>query len=309
MEFRRLAALAIAIGAAASWLVHSNNLSCSDRDKSTYTQSSYKVKKGETIICSNKMVTRRMATGEFNTIKADDAITVEYTPSAAPMNVRLYASDNLIDYIRLSVKKGVLTVDVDRKYSSDGKNGPKIIISGSGLRNFILSGAVGAVVTAPLVVSGDMTINLEGASGFTMLKDLKCGRIRIEEDGASQVTMNVVSATDVTAECEGSSNIRINGLSVSNSIKMSAEGASTINLTDVTAPTLSVEVSGSSSAILTGHVTNGIFSASGSSGIKAGELMCIRANATASGVSNIECNAESLTKVATSGLSNITNNR
>lgn len=309
MEFRRLAALAVAIGAAASWLVHSNNLSCSDSDKTSYMQSSYKVKKGETIVCSDNMVTRRMATGEFNKIIANNAMTVEYTPSAAPMNVRLYASDNLIDYIRLSVKKGVLTVDVERQYSSDGKNGPKVIISGSGLCNFALSGAASAVVTAPLVVAGDMTVNLEGASGLTLHKDLKCGRLRVEEDGASNVVMNVVSATDVIAECEGSSHISLNGLSVSNTVKASAEGSSTINLTDVTAPTLSVEVSGSSSATLAGHVTNGIFSASGASGIKAGELICFRANATADGVSNIECNAESLTKVATSGLANIINKR
>ncbi len=309
MKFRRLAALAIVAGASASWLVHSSISSAAGNvcDTSIYTVNSNKVKKGKTIKCSDNMVTRRMATGEFKALNMS-AMTVEYTPSAAPLNVRLSAPDNLIDYIRLSVSKGVLNVEVERSYECNDNNRPKLLISGSGLSDFNLSSASQAVITAPLVVAANMRVELEGASSMYLDKDLKCGRLAIEANGASRVTMNEVSATALAAGCEGASSLKISGLSVSENVSVTGDGASSLKLSAITAPTVSISVNGASNATLSGHVTNAILSADGASKIDAGDLLSLRANLTANGVSKIICNTESITKVST-GMSDIVNKR
>ncbi|MDE7160442.1 MAG: DUF2807 domain-containing protein [Muribaculaceae bacterium] len=309
LNYRRLAAFGVIGLGAVTFLSQCQFGVNGMTDRQIHTVSSFSTKKGKTVKCSKTMVTRKMATGQFSTISLTGGMKVEYTPYASPMTVRLVAPDNLIDYIRLSVKKGCLSVEVERGYECDEKNAPRILISGEGLANFNLSAASAAYITAPFAVAGSMEVNLDGASLLEVRKGVTCERISLECDGASHISMENVAVNNMEMDIDGASGVKMNNVSVAANVEMEADGASTVKLTDLTASFLKARSDDASTITLTGTATNVTLEASGAGSIKAEDLKCLRASTQASGAGSITCNAESLTKISKSEASTITNMR
>ncbi len=145
---------------------------------------------------SDKYVTRVVTCPDFNKLVTNTSIDIEYTVDFK--SVKLYAPDNLIDYMQVTSTGKTLSVA--------WKNNGDLLISGRWTAKMIVSAPAGSVNGFVTNSSGDIEIksNLAGAVNYSFITnssgDIKLGAVDASKADVKLITNSSgdVSATSVT---------------------------------------------------------------------------------------------------------------
>lgn len=134
---------------------------------------------------SSKYVTRKVTSGPFNAVRTNTAIDLIYTNG--PQDITIYAPDNLMKYIKVSIKGKEIVVSYSENLSIKGKVNVQARISSPDVVQFT-SGS-----------SGDIIIksNLERKGKEVQLIALSAGDIKASKIDAETVTLRTNSAGDI----------------------------------------------------------------------------------------------------------------
>lgn len=151
---------------------------------------------------SGDIVTEKRAVPDFTGIKVSEGIEVELT-AGNPGEVVIEADDNVIQYIRTSVKNGILRIGISDNTS-------------------IHSATLKAYVKAPEICS----IAVSSAAVLKGMNVLKCpGRMTLDASSGSQI-IAVVDAPDIDGEASSGSNLDLKGST--QNLDVSASSGSTV---------------------------------------------------------------------------------
>lgn len=171
---------------------------------------------------SGNITRENRQTGNFTGIEVGSALEVEVV-SGATNTVVVEADDNLLHYVRTTVKGGILEIH--------NKGGVSIT-----------NGHMKVFVSAPLL----KMIRLTGASNLKTMDTLRgMEKFTAEVSGASKLVAQV-DAPSVSLEATGAANIIINGRT--RSLNVEATGSSSVKAEELLSESGKVHASGAASA-------------------------------------------------------------
>lgn len=206
---------------------------------------------------SDKYVTRVVTCPDFNKLVTNTSIDIEYT--VGPKSVKLYAPDNLIDYMQVTSTRKTLSVA--------WKNNGDLLISGRWTAKMIVSAPAGSVNEFITNSSGDVVIksNLIGAVNYSFITN-SSGDIKLRAVDASKADVKLitnssgdVSATSVTGGnvtlgSNSSGDVSVTSVKASKAASMLANSSGDVKAGKVLSSSISV-VSMSSGDVKAGNVS------------------------------------------------------
>ncbi len=138
---------------------------------------------------SNHYVTQPVTKtlGDFTHIEVAGSVDVDFTMGAT-QEISLYGADNVIQYIKLDVNNGVLTVSLEDNVSVIGDAELTVLVTAPKLNSALITG------------SGDIEI-----------RNLTTDAFDIEVMGSGDVDVNYIACTNVKASVGGSGDIELQG--------------------------------------------------------------------------------------------------
>ena len=192
---------------------------------------------------SDKYVTRVVTCPDFNKLVTNTSIDIEYT--VGPKSVKLYAPDNLIDYMQVTSTGKTLSVA--------WKNNGDLLISGRWTAKMIVSAPAGSVNGFVTNSSGDIEIksNLAGAVNYSFITnssgDIKLGAVdaskadvKLITNSSGDVSATSVTGCNVTLGSNSSGDVSVTSVKASKAASMLANSSGDVKAGKVLSSSISV---------------------------------------------------------------------
>lgn len=210
------------------------------------------------IIPSKNYLTRPVSVGSFTALRTNTAIDIEYT--VGPHKVQLYAPDNLLPYIKITLHGSELIVSYKEDMQINGNHKSKLIVSAPNVNTFTTASAGDITIKSNIVndtkikmsilSAGDITAR-DITSGSVNLTTNSAGDIEVGRITANEIKMVVNSAGDITAtdvkarkqgelRCNSAGDIKLNSLIALKMASINANSAGDIKINEVSADNVSV---------------------------------------------------------------------
>ncbi|MDR2123323.1 MAG: DUF2807 domain-containing protein [Flavobacteriaceae bacterium] len=242
----------------------------------TYTTSG----KGEKIRGNENIIEVQKSVGNYSRISSGSFVDIVLTEGNVG-EITIKAESNLIDFIEVENKSGLLNVGVKK--------------------NVAISTKKGVVVYIP--VDKVTSIKTSGSGDVLVEKDLNVGDLTLEASGSSDIVFKKVKATSFFIKTSGSSDISLQDLKVQLA-DISLTGSSTIKI-DLNAEVAKANISGSGDLSLTGKTKDFKVNISGSADVKVDEFIAEEAEVSVSGSGTIVLYANKTIAASVSGSGDI----
>lgn len=236
---------------------------------------------GKSVTASNNYVAKSFSVGKFDKIRAGGVVSVVYTQKDGPQKVEVFTSDNLMQYVDVSVDGGTLTVGLNYNGSIKSLDKFEVRMSSPSLAGVDLGGAA-KFKAAGGVTAGSLGVSLSGASSFTG-GNLSCADLTADVSGAGRLSVGNLKARSASFGLSGAGKMDVNE-QVENS---------------------SLRLSGASKAVVSGTAVDAVYSTSGAASIEAEECVARHVSASVSGGSKVKCHAAATLKAERSGAASI----
>ena len=215
----------------------------------------------------------------FTGINASSVFDVTVTKGGAE-SLSIEADDDVMQYVRSEVKKGVLYLYLDNKKAFRNIKTLKASIVMESLDKVTLSGAC-KLKTNDTFASNEFKADCSGASHIDV--NLNTGQLSIEASGACNILIKADVSGDSKIEVSGAS--KIQGELKTKNVKYSSSGVCSANLS--------------------GSATDIKINTSGTSKINAGDFAVKSATIVSSGTSSVTVNASEFLKINSSGATSV----
>ncbi len=221
------------------------------------------------IKASQVYVTKDTTVAPFSQITVSSLLEVSFVQDPDKNSVSVYASDNILPYVKVTSENGWLEISLDPK--------PLGLLSG-----WTDMGDVKVVVNAPSLSS----VYVAGSSTFS------CSHLEISEDfdasvsGSGEMSFGTLSANSTSFGVAGSGEVNVETLRVKKA-EIEVHGSGEICAKDVNAGSISASVAGSGELDLAGRADSSVFSVAGSGEIDAKNLVSIETVCTVSGSGSV----------------------
>ncbi len=222
------------------------------------------------IKASKHYITKKVDVPKFTSIKTNSSIDIEFSESAN-QSVSIYAPDNLMEYIKVSVSNGELYVSYNTSNSihSDGKCNTKLIISAPNVNSFKTHGSGDIKIMTPIKSNKLINMQITGSGDITA-NSINCDKLTLTIQGSGDIDLNgPLNARKATLEIQGSGDINLKGTVTIDEIDISTKGSGDVSVTKVNATTVKCSTYGSGDIDIKGECTNSNFTLMGSGDISA----------------------------------------
>ena len=149
-----------------------------------------------TITPSKRYVTAPVkVTAAFTGLCTETAIDIEYTVGSE--NVKLYAPDNLVKYIKVTVSKGVLTVGYSENMNINGKHRTKLVVSAPNVTKFVVYSAGDINILSDINTSADVTLTTNSAGDISAKNISSKGNVKLTVNSAGDIEAGNISGNKV----------------------------------------------------------------------------------------------------------------
>lgn len=266
-----------------------------------------------TIVPSSRYVTKKIKTPAISAIKTSSSIDIEY--SQGPLKVEVYAPENAVQYVSVSVTNGVLTAKYNvNNITIKGKNNTKIKVSAPDVRSFSTTASGDIDILTDLNLSGELSMTTN-ASGDIEAKNVKASSVKLSTNASGDIEIDNIRASSVSAGSNASGDIKIeavNGTGVKfftsgsgdiaaysvscNDLVCSVNASGDMKISNIVSQSVKCISRGSGDMELRGKTNNATYSTNGSGDIQAERLTAKDVTATTNGSGDIRCYAsESIT--------------
>lgn len=221
---------------------------------------------------SNNYVTLKVETERFHAIETSSSVDVIYSQTSGKQDIEIYAPDNVIEYIDVHVRQGVLKVDVKSVsggLSFRGKCIKEVRVSAPAVNSLRASSSGDIIVKGHLKSEGLISLQAE-SSGAVKGESISCDELSIESSSSGDILLDeaLCSALSVQASSSGDVSVR-----------------------RVKAGTITAEASSAGDITLEGSCQTAHLQASSSGDIEAKELKAVEVTAHAEEAGDITCYA------------------
>ena len=226
----------------------------------------------ESIVPSKNYETKQIKVEGFDGISTSTSIDVIYTQTSDSQNIEIYAPDNLMDYVKVYVKDGILKVgfrsEDNRGINIRGKHQTEVRVSAPALHAFYASSSGDIILKNGLQTTGKVSMK-SSSSGDIEGGDVLCDELEVGASSSGDVTLHKADCQQLHADASSSGDVEIKRL---------------------TSKRVKAEVSSSGDVIIvegTGEYAE--FDASSSGDVVAKGLKAVHVNASASSAGDISC--------------------
>ena len=239
---------------------------------------------------SSNVITKEVVVkGKINSVSATSMFDVEYVQG--PQRVEIYASDNVVPYIKVTLVNGELTVGSDKKrnVNIDFDKKPCVVkVSSPSATTFTTNGSGDITLVGDVKGSGELisqgVVVMTGGSGDVDVMDVDSRTLMVSTKGSGDVEVKSVKSASVSLTSLGSGDIDVI-ITNSQDVKCVTNGSGDIDLK--------------------GRCGNLSLTSNGSGDIGAAKLVADHVKATSNGSGDIECNAVVSLEGAAHGSGNI----
>ena len=226
----------------------------------------------ESIVPSKNYETKQIKVEGFDGISTSTSIDVIYTQTSDSQNIEIYAPDNLMDYVKVYVKDGILKVgfrsEDNRGINIRGKHQTEVRVSAPALHAFYASSSGDIILKNGLQTTGKVSMK-SSSSGDIEGGDVLCDELEVGASSSGDVTLHKADCQQLHADASSSGDVEIKRL---------------------TSKRVKAEVSSSGDVIIVeGTCEYAEFDASSSGDVVAKGLKAIHVNASASSAGDISC--------------------
>lgn len=158
---------------------------------------------------SGRMQLKELKLSGFNAIEATGLEDIVFTQG--PYSVVIYADDNLLPYIKCTVRNGVLLTGVKNNLSIKGDDYKiEYRISAPDLRSIIVRGASDVDIVSPLSVK-QLNMEIYG-NGDIDFKELTADKCSVRIAGTGDIEAAGLRIGEFTSEVAGKGDISIDGI-------------------------------------------------------------------------------------------------
>lgn len=240
----------------------------------------------KTIKPSKNYVTKKVEVESFDGISTATSIDVLYTQTSGSQDIEIYAPDNLMEYVKVYVKDGMLKVRFssgEKGISINGKHETEVRVSAPAVHAFRASSMGDIVLKNGLRTSGKVTMK-SSSSGDIKGGDVVCDELLVMASSSGDVKLE-------RAECKA--------------LEADASSSGDVNIKSLKAETVDVQASSSGDVILSGVCHAARFSASSSGDVKAKDLIADEVVAKASSSGDVFCHAVEFLKASASSAGSV----
>ncbi|MDR3266984.1 MAG: DUF2807 domain-containing protein [Tannerella sp.] len=200
---------------------------------------------GKTIVGNGIIKEKEIGKLDFTGIDSRGSIDVIIS-SSSNVPVKVSGDENLIDYVNVSVVKGILTLRNKEGVSYSTKHGLKVTVPNNGkIKNILISGSSDLLAESTLT-GEEFFVTCKGSSDFK--GDINTQKCELNMSGSSDFIGNI-EAKHVDINCSGSSDCKITGFA--GDCKISMTGSSDFKGYGFTALKADCRASGSSDIQIT----------------------------------------------------------
>lgn len=197
---------------------------------------------GKFIKGSGVIESRTLSLPEFNSISVLGSMDVIYRQG--PQEVVLTADDNLLDYYKIEVKDGVLTIGTEKGVSISGSDKSCVTVSAENLSGMAVHGSGDCEIKGPFRTDGDFSFSVAGSgdleadvidcahftssvkgSGDVEVDALTCRAADFSVAGSGDISVRCKDAGDISVRIMGSGDVTLTGTASSLSSKISGSGS------------------------------------------------------------------------------------
>ncbi len=229
------------------------------------------------IVPSKNYVTKKVEVGKFNGISTSSSIDVIYTQTSGNRDVEIYASDNLIPYIKVEVDGGVLKVGMKNNTS---------IISMNGSHKMEVRVSAPAVQLLKASSSGDIILKNGLNSNMNLI---------LKASSSGDIKGGTISCNEMEASASSSGDISIDNVKAKY-INTSCSSSGDVTLNNIQCENIDADASSSGDMKLIGYCSYANYKASSSGDINASNLKAKVVDASASSSGDIRCFASESVK-------------
>ena len=177
---------------------------------------------------SSNVITKEVVVkGKINSVSATSMFDVEYVQG--PQRVEIYASDNVVPYIKVTLVNGELTVGSDKKrnVNIDFDKKPCVVkVSSPSATTFTTNGS-GDLKAGGLISQG--VVVMTGGSGDVDVMDVDSRTLMVSTKGSGDVEVKSVKSASVSLTSLGSGDIDVI-ITNSQDVKCVTNGSGDIDL-------------------------------------------------------------------------------
>ena len=240
------------------------------------------------IVPSKNYVTKKVKVGKFDGISTSTSIDVLYTQTSGSQEIEIYAPDNLMEYVQVTEKNGMLKVRFESKDAKKGvnirrKHQTEVRVSAPAVHTLRATSSGDIILKNGLQTKGKVNMK-SSSSGDIEGGNVVCDVLEAKTSSSGDIELMKVECTSLEAEASSSGDVSIK---------------------DLKAETVNAEASSSGDVELSGICRSAQFSASSSGDVEAKNLKADAVKAKASSAGDITCHAVESLDATTSSAGNI----
>lgn len=258
------------------------------------------------IVPSKKYITRTVTSGNFNAVRTNSSLDIIYT--VGPKKIEIYAPDNLMPYIKVSISGKEIRVNYSENMTINGSHKSVVRISAPSVSRFTTGSAGDIKIQSPLnlpneevsfhvLSAGDIDAKSISAKSFKMIinsaGDIDTGNIRANDvslitNSAGDIETGVVTALNTaTIVTNSAGDIEMPEVVGGKNVSIASNSAGDIKIREVSAPSASFIASSAGDIKVSNVKVNTVTSSARSAGDITLSGICKQANLTARSTGDI----------------------
>ena len=198
----------------------------------------------DAIVPSENYLTKQVNVAAFDGIRTSTAIDVVYT-QADRTAVEIYAPDNLMEYVKVESRDGLLNVyfesdEAGKSLNIRGNHKTKVRVSAPAVHTLQASSSGDIVLANGLKTDGCVRIE-SSSSGDIEGADISCEELKIQASSAGDIELERVECSSLHAEASSSGDVSVSG--VARSAKFEASSAGDIDADELKAEEVTAKAS------------------------------------------------------------------
>lgn len=198
---------------------------------------------------SKNYITRKVKVGSFNAVQTSTSIDIYYYPAFGQPSVEIYAPDNLMPYIDVTVKGSELVVKYKENMTIQGKHKSFVKVSAPAVAKFTTSSSGNINIRSSIKLSNkDVEFNILSA-GDINAENIDAPNIKLRTNSSGNINTGLLRADNVNLLVNSAGDISTKAVTARSQARLISNSAGDIEVTELVAGQTTALISNSAGEI------------------------------------------------------------
>lgn len=188
-----------------------------------------------TITSSNKYITRKVTSGDFEAIRTNTSIDIVYT--VGPRDIEISAPDVLMPYVQVALKDKELIVSYKENMNIKGNHKTCVKISAPNVRAFTTGSAGDITINSPISQPSKTVEMTVLSAGDITAKSIDGNEVKLRTSSAGDIKTGAIKAQEVSLTANSAGDIETGNIISQNNVQIHTNSAGDIEVPEIVAGT------------------------------------------------------------------------